>query len=248
MPPSYHILNGDALKSQVENWLSGDLIVARECLIEGPVSGSFPETFYRERAQFLSKAYGGTPQEYRENTGNEFSKIQGIPSGADIHLWFEEDLFCQTNLWFVAHLLNEKKEGHAIFLVLPDDDLRYGFGGMDREALRRALDRKMPLPSEAVTDLTAMWTAYRQNDPAKMSALGDRLQVYLPRIHLAIQAHQERLPDADGWNRPLRSLARIKAELNTDDFGKVFAAFCEREAIYGFGDLQVRRMWEGLTS
>jgi Holliday junction resolvasome RuvABC DNA-binding subunit len=36
-------------------------------------------------------------------------------------------------------------------------------------------------------------------------------------------------------------------ELETNDFGSIFRAFNERESIYGFGDLQVRRMFDKLT-
>ena len=36
---TFHILNGDALKSQFPERILGEIIVARECLVDGPVEG-----------------------------------------------------------------------------------------------------------------------------------------------------------------------------------------------------------------
>ena len=35
----YHILNGDSLKNQFPKSISGELIVARECLVDGNIQG-----------------------------------------------------------------------------------------------------------------------------------------------------------------------------------------------------------------
>jgi hypothetical protein len=37
-------------------------------------------------------------------------------------------------------------------------------------------------------------------------------------------------------------------ELGTTDFGLIFKEFNKREAIYGFGDLQVKRLLDGLLN
>jgi len=47
-------------------------------------------------------------------------------------------------------------------------------------------------------------------------------------------------------DRPVQSLKEIKEELKTDDFGIIFREFSKREAIYGFGDLQVKRLLDEL--
>ena len=39
------------------------------------------------------------------------------------------------------------------------------------------------------------------------------------------------------------SLIQIIKELKTEEFGPVFKEFNKRESIYGFGDLQVKRLF-----
>ncbi len=39
MRKQYHILNGDSLKEQFPENIQGDIIVARECLVDGNVKG-----------------------------------------------------------------------------------------------------------------------------------------------------------------------------------------------------------------
>jgi len=36
----YHILNGDALKEQFPDRIKGKIIIARECLVDGNVTGT----------------------------------------------------------------------------------------------------------------------------------------------------------------------------------------------------------------
>ena len=55
----YHILNGDALIDRFSaTGLKGKMVVARECLIEGDLTGDKPEEFYQTRANYLAAKYG----------------------------------------------------------------------------------------------------------------------------------------------------------------------------------------------
>ena len=59
MSQTYHILNGDALLDFFpESILSGEIIVARECLVDGPQDGETPEAFWETRANFIAGEYG----------------------------------------------------------------------------------------------------------------------------------------------------------------------------------------------
>ncbi|MCP4133480.1 MAG: DUF1835 domain-containing protein, partial [bacterium] len=79
----YHILNGDALKEQFPvDRIDGDLIIVRECLLEGDVSGADLETFRNNRAAFIQKEYGASREEYFDKTVSEFELIFKIPEGA----------------------------------------------------------------------------------------------------------------------------------------------------------------------
>ena len=63
-----------------------------------------------------------------------------------------------------------------------------------------------------------------------------------PFILPAVEAHLERTPRDGSLGRPSQSLIQIMEELKTDQFGLIFQEFCKRESIYGFGDLQVKRL------
>ena len=48
--------------------------------------------------------------------------------------------------------------------------------------------------------------------------------------------------------RPIQSLITIMKELDTEEFGPVFREFNKRESIYGFGDLQVKRLFDEIIN
>ncbi|MEO1259529.1 MAG: hypothetical protein AAFZ15_12060 [Bacteroidota bacterium] len=64
---------------------------------------------------------------------------------------------------------------------------------------------------------------------------------FLPQV---IQAHLERFPIKNKKGKPERIILQIMEELNTVEFGKIFLEFSKRAGIYGFGDLQVKRIFE----
>ncbi len=245
----YHILNGDALKSQLEGKMAGQLIVARECLVDGPVSSTNLPALYEERAQFLSTAYGDSDsRKYYDEVVPEFDKLQQIEAGAEVNLWFEEDLFCQVNCWFVLYLLKEAEAEIQLFWVLPTADIRYGFGGMNAEALLAAYENRKLLSNNAFAQLASLWPLYQQNKIEAMLEAVAPWQADFPFLSKAIQAHRDRLPKENSLGRPKQALLKIMQELDTREFGPVFQAFHQRESIYGFGDLQVKRLFDELVS
>jgi hypothetical protein len=48
--------------------------------------------------------------------------------------------------------------------------------------------------------------------------------------------------------RPSQSLIAIMNQFKTEDFDTVFREFSKREPIYGFGDLQVKRLLDQILS
>ncbi len=71
--------------------------------MDGNVKGMEADELFASRAKFLSQNYGGTEQDYYEKVVPEFQKIKSINNDSDINLWFEDDLFCQVNFWFVVY-------------------------------------------------------------------------------------------------------------------------------------------------
>ncbi len=129
----YHILNGDSLKEQFPKSLQGEIIVAKECLVDGSVKGNNLTDFFKTRAKFISSNYDGyNEQDYFEKAVPEFQKMQNIPDNTDINLWFEDDLFCQVNFWFVINILSKSHRNNQFFLIRPKSHSQYGFGGLNQ--------------------------------------------------------------------------------------------------------------------
>ncbi|NBC64259.1 MAG: hypothetical protein GVY07_01180 [Bacteroidetes bacterium] len=57
MISQYQILNGDALKGQFPVRVSGEIIVCRECLVDGPVNGETLDNLFERRANFIANSY-----------------------------------------------------------------------------------------------------------------------------------------------------------------------------------------------
>ena len=94
-----HILAGDYLaESFQQNDIEGEIVVCRECLIEGETDARSLEEFWQLRAKFFEKTYG--ENNYHGKTVCEFEKINHITANDEVNLWFGNELFCQTNMWF----------------------------------------------------------------------------------------------------------------------------------------------------
>ena len=238
-----HILNGDALKKRFPTSLKGELIVCRECMIDGPVRGESLEQVLANRSRFMSEAYGVTEEEYRIKTIHEMTAITTISPNSQVNLWFEDDLFCQVHFWMICRQLGRQKVTENIFLVRALD-LQMGFGRMSDEQLVQAYQRKRRISAEQLRSLSALWRAYQKDHISEMQSIASDLGTSMPFIQTAVDAHIARIPDENFKGRPYESIRQIMHDLDTTEFGSVFAEFSVREAIYGLGDLQVKRIWE----
>ena len=242
MAKTFHILNGDALKERFLEKFTGEQIVMRECLVDGDVSGDSLETFFSNRSAYLSKTYGDVEEDdYRRKSITEINKIIEIPDGSAIYLWFEDDLFCQVNFWFTCWLIKEKRKS-IFFLVRPVIHNMYGFGGLSDIDLFFSLDNQTKLTQ--IDLLSDLWIHYKNNDLEQLLETAKKFPEF-PFIQVAVEAHIERFPK-EGLGRPEKSLMAIMEELGADKFGPVFQEFCKRESVYGFGDLQVKKIYDQL--
>jgi hypothetical protein len=243
---TFHILNGDALADRFPSEIEGSKIICRECLCEGPVDNLNLEGFYQDRKHHLQTTF---PQidylDYNSDVSSEFEKIKQIPAGSDVFLWFEQDVFCQVNLWFMLYLLREAGSSRSIYLVLTDDRSPYGFSGYSNQELldlyrrRRQVDDLLPW--------TQLWNSYQQHQLSALTEIGEKLSEDFPFLPKTIRALIESIPTENSIGRPSRVLREIKNSLDEVSFGKVFRAFCKQEAIYGYGDLQVKRLYDQLN-
>jgi hypothetical protein len=241
----YHILNGDSLKIQFPNSIFGNKIIARLCLVDGNVNGESLTKLFKIRAKFISNTYSFyTEQDYYNKTVTEIKKINIIPKNAEINLWFEDDLFCQVNFWFILNLIHTNNISENIYIVRPKKNCEYNFGNMSKEELVKAYKRKIKFELSEINELSKLWKLYQQNKLDKMLDIANQLKKRYPFLNPAIKAHIDRIPKNRNLGRPKQTLIKIIKDLKTDNFEQVFNEFCKRESIYGFGDLQVKRMFD----
>jgi hypothetical protein len=244
----FHILNGDALKHQFPDSLIGELIVARECLVDGDVSAASLDQLFELRAEYLSNAYDSEKVFYHNEVIPEFKKIISLPNKSTINLWFEDDLFCQVNLWFVSHLIYNFVTPSQVFLVRPHTDIQYGFGGLNSDGLENAFRSKVRLSVDEVKLFSSLWELYQNQNHTEILELAVKQSERFPFLEEGAQANLERFPSDGSPGRPEQTLLDIMKETGSDEFGTVFREFHKRESIYGFGDLQVKRLFDELRN
>lgn len=235
-----HILNGDALLERFPVEIEGRPNVCRECLMDGEVKAQNPSDFFSIRSKYLSQTYGGTVQDYYKHVVPEIEAISKLPAKEEVNLWFEEDLFCQINLWFICSLL---KPSQNVYLVMPLASNPYSFGHLSKNELLHCYHKKREL--KELSTLQKIWEAYTNKDLDSMYSIAKSLKESHPFILSAVQAHSQRLSPN---SYPEILLKNLKLSLNTEDFARVFHAFSKQAPQYGYGDLQVKRMWDSIQN
>lgn len=215
----------------------GEQIICRECMCTGPVDASSLPALYQQRKSYIEELTGSTV-DYETAGVQEFEQIINIPEDSEVNLWFEYDLFCQVNLWFVLYLLSITAKRKTIKLVLPDDRSPYGYHRYNDNDLKELFNKRHTINADQ--QIGAIWTAYTLRDPIMMRETGKLLTESNPKLSEAIYLQIERLePEEDPILTKLRA---IVTELNTEDFGSIFRLFQERHLYYGLGDLQMMNL------
>lgn len=242
----FHILNGDSLAEIFPESIPGERIIFRECLIDGPVNPTPTQELWEVRAEFIQKNYPDTAEiDYRTCSYEEILKIKFIPSGAKIYLWFEEDLFCQVNLWFI---LNYLKDHHAeVYLVLPYPDSPYHFTKLNARELKGCFETKAhALNVKEMEILARIWTHFQKEEVYEALKIAGLFQERFPFLKLAVEAWRDMIPVGGFPGKPKATLIEISQKLQTKNFPTIFEEFQKQLPEYGFGDLQVKRMGKEL--
>jgi hypothetical protein len=242
----YNILNGDSLAySFPDAKIEGDIIVIREALIDGELSGDNLHDFWQLRANYMKI----TETEYNNSVAKEFEKIIDAPDNSDFNLWFEYDLFCQVNMWFVISIINSlaiKKEVFAVYTSYLDRTNKQfwnGFGPANSDELKVCYADKILL-SEADIDLGKdLWEAYKNGNLEKLTILSKNHSLAFPYLQEVVKAHVDRFPKDGTKGRPEKVIEDITKNISTD-FHEVFKEFWNRESIYGFGDSQLKHLYD----
>jgi hypothetical protein len=234
----YHMLPGDA---QVEEFkasgIEGELLVCREALVEGDVSGETLDEFFINRAAFHNETSDEDPANYNAKVASQFRKLTELSDNDEVNLWFEYELFCAANMWFCLDLLS--KIGASVYRAEPiyrtAENRWDGFGGATPEQMRECFGSRTKLTADEIALGSSLWNAFRKGDSAELERLSNVASSafsYLNEVCEAAIAKD---------SRPSEIVQQIQAEGITD-FNKLFPEFRKRAGVYGFGDSQVRRL------
>jgi hypothetical protein len=242
----YHILNGDSLAySFPDTNIEGDIIVVREGLINGDLSGNNLHDFWQSRAKYMKIS----ETEYNNSVVKEFEKIINAPDNSDFNLWFEYDLFCQVNMWFVISLINSLSIQKKVFAVytsyLDRNDKQFwnGFGQANTDELKVCYVNRIPFNDNDLQFGQDIWAVYKSNDLEELTRLAENQSPTFPYLQEVVKAHVERFPQDGTDGRPERVLKEITENITTN-FHQVFEEFWNSESIYGFGDTQLKELYD----
>jgi hypothetical protein len=242
----YNILNGDSLAySFPDAKIEGVIIVVREGLIDGELSGHNLHDFWQSRARYV----GMTEIEYNNSVVKEFEKIINAPDNSEFNLWFEYDLFCQVNMWFVISIINSLSIKKRVFVVytsyLDKTNKQFwnGFGPAKPDQLKVCYADRVPLSKADINFGQQLWKAYKNGNLEELTKLSKHQSPAFPYLQEVVKAHVDRFPKDGTKGRPEKVIEDITKNIYTD-FHKVFEEFWERESIYGFGDTQLKTLYD----
>ncbi|RYF68372.1 MAG: hypothetical protein EOO39_19530, partial [Cytophagaceae bacterium] len=185
---TYHVLNGDALLDRfTATKLDGQVIIDRECLIVGDLSGDSLADFWTSRATYIEATNQEPRSIYFQRVVGEFDKLIAAPDQSDINLWFGYDLFCQVNMWFVLSLLYNQSRPYNVFVVYPshltNDAIWHDFGGATIANLLSCAAGKVAFSSADLQLGNNLWNAYKTNNLAKLQELSTVVSPCFPHLH-----------------------------------------------------------------
>jgi hypothetical protein len=244
---TYHVLNGDCLADQLrQTKINQDFIVCRECLIDGNLYAANIADFWAIRANFFTDTYNVAIEEYFSKTVSEIEKLNNLPDNCEVCLWFENDLFCQTNMWFVISIL-AKHTTIKIYRVFPmienNEDKWKGFGIANTKKLEQAYYSKVRFTPKDIELGSNLWASYQNGDLNKLKVLSKKQSDCFEYLEQVCQAQIDRFPSDSTLGRPDKVVKEIIDNSSTE-FKIVFSEFSDREGIYGFGDLQLKNIYD----
>ncbi|WP_292009090.1 DUF1835 domain-containing protein [Chryseobacterium sp.] len=232
----FNILNGDCLAKQLEETsISGEFIIFREALITGPLQADNLKDFCRMRAEFISKEYHTEQSNYYDKVFPKLEEIVNIPEGSEINLWFEDDLFCQVNLWFCLFLLSDNKNV-KIYRIFPKASEKWkGFSTSDSSDLKEAMESRVLFYKNDIEMALSLWKAFQHKDMDSLKKFSENISHCFRHLKEVIDTYLNKNPEG---------FIKSVMENGITDFNLIFEKFQEEFGALGLGDLQVRKIYK----
>ena len=234
----FNITNGDYLADQLkETSIAGEVIICREALVMGPLQAENLDDFWKIRSEHIEKDYNASQKSYYSKVVSEFEKMLTIPEGSEVNLWFEDDLFCQVNMWFCLSLLSNNKalKIYRIFPKTTKENNWKGFSVAENSELEESLHLRVLFEEKDIQLGLNLWEAYQNQDIKSLEKLSDNQSDCFHFLKEVIDSYININPEI---------FIRNLIEKDITDFELIFEKFRDELGIFGFGDLQVKVIFD----
>ena len=233
-----HLLNGDATLSVFPPTLPGDRGVWRDIMVEGP-----PVDDGAARAAWLAPRLGVTRDDYERGWRDGQAVLARAAAEDEVVLWFEQDLFCAINLWFVVSTLPATTPASLIFPPLSETFA--GLGTLAPPDVADLFEQRRPLDADARAEAAELWRNYAASDPTALA----RLVPGLDFARDAIRLHLGRFPSTSRGIDEVETTTLATLAHGPRAFAELFRAVTRAPAHrgHGMGDVQYAAVLRDLT-
>ena len=246
-----HVLNGDVTASVfAAAGLPGDVLIWRDILVEGLLTAEWTEpTALAARAAFLAERLAIEPARYLRGVHEQEEGLASALRHDEVVLWFEQDLFCAVNLWYLLAWFSRRPAAARLALIHPPIDAVKGLGLLEPAQLGALFtERRLVTPGALALGRRA-WEAYTDADPRGAAALAHQDHEALPFVREAFQHHCERFPSAATGLNEVETATLDTLDRGAKVFGELFRLVTAdpRTRPHGMGDVQFAACVRGLT-
>jgi len=253
MAKTLHITNGDSFTTVLNELnISGDIITWREMLCEGKTINEVgSESFWRQRYEFLNRAYKITKDTFINRTLKEYRNLCNQKSQEEIVLWFEYDLFCQVNMIAVLSWLKKNRSDADIFLACSGKedatDKLYALTELSKEKLEKLYENRVLLTKDDIEYGDYIWQLYCENSPIRLQNAIKQNTSQLTYLSKAMESHIHRFPSLkNGLNELENKMLEKSLNKQLKSKDDIIQEMLLDQGIYGFGDIQFVKMANNL--
>ncbi len=238
MQKTCHILNGDSLANHVSALELENPIIFREALMDGTLQVNTMEELINSRRGYFNKQYPNLNlPDYEDYAAKELLKIDQIQNESSIYLWFEYDLFCQINFWFLIMVLHAKKLNYKLFWVTPSNDSPYNFLNSNPSLLLKKAQNWSNL-----SEFSFIWDAFANKDYSTIKSIVEKANAYshlkTTLNHLITIHHFQSLDDL-----LIERIHDVKREFAPLTGAEIFKQFSSRYPEIGITDIHFLRLF-----
>jgi redox-sensitive transcriptional activator SoxR len=239
-PRLLHVTNGESAGNTLrQTGLGGAVLVWQDVLHDGPVPDVPRDELLRTRAGFLSSCgWGSRRALLAALERRDRQLLDALDDGRSVVLWFEHDLYDQLQLLDVLSLAAATGAAPELIVVgaFPGRERFTGLGELTAPELETLWPGRAVASADALAAATAIWAAFRSDEPTELVEWAVRSEPELPFVAPALRRLLEELPaSTDGLSATeRRALEVVEAGAGTP--GAAFVATQRTEPAPFLGD------------